>query len=388
MRMEKILPVPILLYLLFSLISITAGQTFLGLAFLAWIFLLWQKREPPRFPAFFWPLLIYAGLTLVASLFSDNRAVSFRDSRELLILLVVPIVYVGITQFKELRFSGLAFLISALVSIAYSLLYFFLKAAPGERIAGFMDHYMTQAGLLLLFSALALSQFLFGDGKVRWVWGAGFALSGVALVLTLTRNAWVGIVIVTGLLLFLYKPKALVLLPVIAALFFVASPGHVKRRALSIFDPQSYSNAQRIEYLHAGLKIIRDYPIFGTGPNTVHIIFQRPQYNLSEEARSNVHLHNNLIQIAAERGILTLLTWLGFMGWACCALIKLIRENQDRLLTIFAAAGLAGLAGLFAAGFFEYNWGDSEVVTLFLCLITLPFGYAHRLKKTGFESHT
>ena len=171
-----------------------------------------------------------------------------------------------------------------------------------------------------------------------------------------------------------------------AGYLFYHSPGHVKRRALSIFDPQSYSNAQRIEYLHAGLKIIGDYPLFGTGPNTVHVIFQKPQYNLSEEARNNVHLHNNLIQIAAERGILTLLTWLGFMAWACLALIRLMRENQDRLLTIFAAAGLAALAGLFAAGFFEYNWGDSEVVTLFLCLITLPFGYAHRVKQDSVES--
>ncbi len=386
--MEKILPLFILLYLLSSLISITAGQIFLGVAFLAWIFLLWQKREPPRFPAFFWPLLIYAGLTLVASFLSDNPAVSFQDSRELLILLAVPIVYAGITQAKELRVSGLALLISALVSTAYSLLYFFLKASPGERIAGFMDHYMTQAGLLLLFSALALSQFLFGSGKVRFFWGAGFALSGVALVLTLTRNAWVGIVIVACLLLLLYKPKTLVLLPIIVALFFLASPGHIKRRALSIFDPQSYSNAQRIEYLQAGLKIIRDYPLFGTGPNTVHVIFQRPQYGLSEEARNNVHLHNNLIQIAAERGILTLLAWLGFIVWACGALIKLILKNQDRLLYVFAAAGLAAQAGFFAAGFFEYNWGDAEVVTLLLCLITLPFGYAHRLKRNRTESQT
>ncbi len=386
MRMEKILPMPILLYWLVSLISITAGQIFLGLAFLAWIFLLWKSREAPRFPAFFWPLLIYAGLTLLASIRSDNPAVSFRDSRELLILLAVPIMYAGITQAKELRFSGWAFLISALVSIAYSLIYFVLKASPGERIAGFMDHYMTQAGLLLLFSALALSQFLFEKGKMRFIWGAGFALSGVALALTLTRNAWIGIVMVTCLLLFLYKPKTLALLPIIVALIFLASPGHIKRRALSIFDPQSYSNAQRIEYLQAGLKIIRDYPLFGTGPNTVHVIFQRPQYGLSEEARNNVHLHNNLIQIAAERGILTLMTWLVFIVWTCLALIKLIRENQDRLLYIFAAAGLAALAGFFAAGLFEYNWGDAEVVTVLLCLITLPFGYAHRLKITRSES--
>jgi O-antigen ligase len=317
---------------------------------------------------------------LVASALSRNPAVSFQDSRELLLLLVVPIVFTGITKPEDGKRAGWALLASALVSIAFSFGYFLLKAAPGERITGFMDHYMTQAGLLLLFSALAFSYFLFGTDRVRLLWGGGFALAGIALVLTLTRNAWVGLVVVTCLLLALYKPKALILIPVVAGLIFLASPPHIKRRALSIFDARSYSNALRFEYLGAGLKIIRDNPLHGTGPNTVHVVFQQPQYELSEEARDNVHLHNNMIQIAAERGILTLIAWLVFMVWAFLALLRLVKERADPLLYVYAAAGLAACAGLFAAGFFEYNWGDSEVVTLFLCLVTLPFGLARGLQ--------
>jgi O-antigen ligase len=242
-----------------------------------------------------------------------------------------------------------------------------------------MDHYMTQAGLLLLFSAVALSQFLFAREKGRWIWGAGFLLASVALVMTLTRNAWVGVFVVAVVLLSCFKPKALILMPVVVALLFLASPPSIKRRALSIFDPNSYSNAQRIEYLQAGFKIIKDYPLLGTGPNTVHVIFQRPQYDLSEVARDNVHLHNNLLQIAAERGIPTLLVWLAFMTWVFLALLRMVREKKDPLLFIYAAAALSALVGLFAAGFFEYNWGDSEVATLFLGLITLPFAFERSL---------
>jgi hypothetical protein len=48
------------------------------------------------------------------------------------------------------------------------------------------------------------------------------------------------------------------------------------------------------------------------------------------------------------------------------------------------AAALAGLLALFTAGFFEYNFGDSEVVTLFLYLITVPFAAQriNQLKET------
>jgi O-antigen ligase len=362
------------------MISITASQIFLGLAFVAWVVILVKRREPPRFPGFFWPLLAYAGLSLIASALSRNPAVSFQDSRELLLLLVVPIVFSGIREPGDGRRAGWALLASALVSMVFFFVYFLFKASPGERISGFMDHYMTQAGLLLLFGALALSYFLLGKGKIRLVWGGGFALASVALVLTLTRNAWVGLGVVTCFLLLLYKPKALILIPVAAALVFLASPTHIKRRALSIFDAQSYSNAQRIEYLQAGLEIIHDYPLHGTGPNTVHVVFQQPKYRLSEEARNNVHLHNNLMQIAAERGIPTLLAWLVFMGWVLVALLRMVREKAESLLYIYAAAALAACAGFFTAGFFEYNWGDSEVMTLFLCLITLPFGLEQGLK--------
>ncbi|MFC2141810.1 O-antigen ligase family protein [Acidobacteriota bacterium] len=377
---DRILPASIILYLLTSMISISASQIVLGLAFVAWIVLLANKHEAPRFPGFFWPLLAYAGLSLIASALSRNPMVSFQDSRELLLLLIVPIVYTGIRENRDGKHAARALLASALASIAFSFVYALFKAEPGERISGFMDHYMTQAGLLLLFGALALSFFLFDKGKTRLIWGGGFALAALALVMTLTRNAWVGLVVVTCILLLLYKPKVLILLPVAAGLVFLASPPHVKRRALSIFDPQSISNAPRIEYLEAGIEIIRDFPLHGTGPNTVHVVFQQPKYELSAEARDNVHLHNNLIQIGAERGIPTLLAWLTFVGWAFVTLLRLIRERADTLLYIYAAAGLAACAGLFTAGFFEYNWGDSEVVTLFLCLITIPLGLEQGLK--------
>ena len=181
------------------------------------------------------------------------------------------------------------------------------------------------------------------------------------------------------MLLFLYKPKFVVLLPIGLALAFLVSPKSIKQRALSVFSLKSPSNAIRIEYLRTGWEIIKEYPLFGTGPDTVDVIFQNPKYDLSEDARSNVHLHNNIIQIAAERGLFTLLAWLAFVIWAFVSLIRLIK-NKNPSLFPFTAAALSGLLAFFAAGLFEYNFGDSEVVTLFLYLITMPFAAKRILK--------
>jgi O-antigen ligase len=376
----SLLPLSIALYLLFSIVSISLSQIFLSLALIFWIIMLIREKQKFIFPSFFWPLLVYAALSLVSSFLSVNPEMSLKDCRELLLFLIIPIVYTGFSEENLLKKTNLALLASAYVSCLYSLLYFFFKASLEERIEGFMGQVMTQAGLLLLFCCMALSMLIFSRDRIRYAWGLGFLLSLVALVLTQTRSAWVGLVIASSIILFLYKPKALIIVPIAVGLFYLASPQPIKNRAMSIFSLKGY-NKLRIEYIRAGIKIIGDFPLLGTGPDTVDIVFQNPKYGLSEEAKRNVHLHNNVIQIGAERGIPTLLAWLAFMVWVFISLLKLLK-NKDPTLYSFSAAALAALFALSTAGLFEYNFADSEITALFLYLITVPFSLA-RIQNKG-----
>jgi hypothetical protein len=52
------------------------------------------------------------------------------------------------------------------------------------------------------------------------------------------------------------------------------------------------------------------------------------------------------------------------------ALAKQMRVADQKTL---AATGLATVTAMLAAGMFEYNFGDSEFLMLFLILVTLPF---------------
>ena len=83
----------------------------------------------------------------------------------------------------------------------------------------------------------------------------------------------------------------------------------------------------------------------------------------------NPHLHNNLLQIAAERGLPALAIWLWFIVALARDLLKRFSAGQYRTL---AASGLATVMALLIAGLFEYNFGDSEVLMLFLIIVTLP----------------
>ncbi len=376
----SLLPLFLALYLLFSMVSISLSQIFLSLALIFWIVILIRKKQKFIFPAFFWPLIVYIALSLISSFLSVNPKASLKDSKELLLFLIIPIVYTGFSKENVLKKTNLALLASAYLSCLYSLFYFFFKASPKERIEGFMGQVMTQGGLLLLFSCMALSMLLFTKNKIRYLWGLGFLLSLFALILTQTRSAWIGLVIATALILFLYKPRALIIIPFAVGLFYLASPQPIKRRALSIFSLKDSSNRTRIEYMKAGIKIIKDYPFFGTGPDTVDMVFQNPKYELSERTKRFPHLHNNILQIGAERGIPTLLAWLTFMVWIFISLIKLLK-NKDPTLYALTVAAMAAVLALFTAGLFEYNFADSEITMLFLYMITIPFSLAQIQRK-------
>jgi O-antigen ligase len=92
--------------------------------------------------------------------------------------------------------------------------------------------------------------------------------------------------------------------------------------------------------------------------------------DVNAENATNPHLHNVPLQIAAERGLPALATWIWFVVATVAGLVALVRRNQARTL---ASAALAATVAMLAAGLFEHNFGDSEFLMLFLVIITLPF---------------
>jgi O-antigen ligase len=104
----------------------------------------------------------------------------------------------------------------------------------------------------------------------------------------------------------------------------------------------------------------------------VKVVYARYRDPLAVEP-VNPHLHNVPMQIAAERGLPALAAWLVFVGILAVDLLRLLRASRHRSV---AAAGLAALVAMLTAGFFEYNFGDSEFLMLFLVLVTLPYAAA------------
>jgi len=105
------------------------------------------------------------------------------------------------------------------------------------------------------------------------------------------------------------------------------------------------------------------------GPNMVQRLYA--QYRGPDAVEQiNPHLHNVPLQIAAERGLPALAVWI----WFIVVLIRdLARKTRSSPMRSLPTAALAGVVAMLTAGMFEYNFGDSEFLMLFLLIVTLPY---------------
>ena len=350
-------------------VSIVAAQAFLVLLLIAWVATLVRDKTRPTAPQFFWPLLAYAIVTLVSAAFSHDWIESFIDSKQLYLFLIVPVVYDLARGPRTKTVTDVIITVGALAAaygiVQYGMLHFdSLRLRP----RGTMGHYMTYSGTLMLVIGIAAARIVFGVRDRMWPALIMPALV-VALTLTFTRSAWVGVCVGVSLLFILKDFRLTGLLPVAVALLFALAPDRITDRVLSVFDLQDPSSRDRVAMVQTGVAMVKDHPLTGVGPNMVERLYT--QYRDPDGVEKvNPHLHNVPLQIAAERGLPALVVWLAFIAVLTIRTFQIFRTSTDR---VPPAAALAAIAAMLAAGMFEYNFGDSEFLMLFLVIVTLPF---------------
>jgi O-antigen ligase len=238
----------------------------------------------------------------------------------------------------------------------------------GQRVQGTLGHYMTYSGLIMLVACVAAARVMFKPQDRLW---AALIMPAVlvALALTFSRNAWVGACAGISLLFVLRDFRLVALVPIVAALFVVFAPVQLSNRFYSTFSLTDPTNADRLAMIRSGIRMIEKYPLTGVGPDMVIEVY--PHYRDAAAVTQRApHLHNVPLQIAAERGLPALAAWLWFIVVLTRDLWRKTRTSPWRSLP---TAALAAVVAMLAAGMFEYNFGDSEFLMIFLLLVTLPY---------------
>jgi O-antigen ligase len=371
----------LLVYLFLINVSIAGCYILLTLILILFLLDLARNKKFPVLPFFYYFLLLFAFFTMVATVFSIDRAVSIRDNKELLILLLIPIYIWLLTTWKRVWLSIWTVLASAVFSSLVGVVTVLKKGIEkgidlSERLQGFTSHWMTFSGLLMFafifFFVLLLLRRKNNNQAV--VISGSLVIMLAAIAFSLTRNVWLGIAVALTIFLVFFKPRYfLVLAPLLLILVFLAPPA-VKSRVLSIVDMQDKSNRDRIYMVYSGLKIFHDYPLTGVGSNNIEKIIagNKPRYLHPQAEKINLHLHNNFLQILAERGIFALASFLLACLFIILQLLKLLKSKTGDWRAITAGV-LFAFIGFLVAGMFEYNFGDSEIKFILFYFLSLPF---------------
>ena len=320
------------------------------------------------------PLGLYV-LGLLASILASYEPVrSSRAVSELFTLLTVPLGLAVLRSERGVRRLVDGLVVAGAVVALYGLAQLLWDYGDLERrIRGPFSHYMTFSGVLLMSDLLLLGRLACGEGwRSAWRWLALVAIN-LALLGSLTRSAWVALALAASWLLSMRAPRLLLAWPAVLLLFVLAAPVPLLQRALSIARLDDTSNYDRLCMARAGLAMVAERPLFGLGPELVKTRY--PIYRHPTAPRFRVpHLHNSFLQLAAERGLVSLGAYLALMAGSIGLALRSYRLEGGAAgprADLYLGAAMA-LVAFNLAGLFENNWGDTEVQRLALVALAVP----------------
>jgi O-antigen ligase len=368
------------------LFSIAVSQILLGLALAA----LLLSGGRMRVPRIWLPLSLFLLGTLISLALSPDPAAGLPQVRKIFVFTTLLVVFSTLRDMVVIRRLFLCWAGAGTLTALRSLVQFghkvqeaqaqgrsFYEYYIAERITGFTSHWMTFGGEEM-FALLMTTAFLFFACIARkraWLWLLCALLMSIALLLGFTRSIWIASAGAGIYLLWFWKRVLVPAIPVALLLIAFLAPASIRERFSSLLNPGKVdSNQHRIVTWRTGLEMIRAHPWFGLGPEEIKLQFDRyvpPDIHRPLPEGWYGHLHNIYLQYAAERGIPTMLLMLWMLGqilWDCLRRVwRLPPERSDLKFVLHGA--VAVVVATMIAGIFEYNLGDSEVLTMFLVVV-------------------
>ena len=363
--------------------SIAASQILLGLAVAA----LLLSGDKLRIPRIKWPLALFMLGTLVSLAFSgDPVAHGLPQVRKFYVFLELLVVFSCLRNMKVVRWLFLTWAGCGAITALRGCVQFSEKVQEAhrlgqitydyyvvQRITGFTSHWNTYSAEEMFALIMAAALLMFAPRARRnWVWGLCAVLITLAVYLADTRGIWIATAVAAVYLVFFWRRWLCALIPVAIALVYLLSPAPMRERFVSIVHPNSVdSNQFRKIAWSAGLAMIEKHPLLGIGPDGPKFHFKEyvpPDVWAAKPPGFYEHMHNLYLQLAADRGIPTMLAMLWMLIQMPIDFWRGLRALPPgpSVRRFLLHGAVAVVLAVMVEGFVEYNLGDSEVLTMFL----------------------
>ena len=372
--LDKVIQFSLFTFVAFSMFSISVTQTAFALGALAWLLKVHLTQT--------WKGLrgTWVGVAILcfclACVLSITTSVDPENSIKLIKKLLQFVIFFWVAntvQDEKQRNLLVGLVIVAGVATALNGLspYWSTGFSASGRLKGTLSKEATFSGVLMLAGLVALGRFLFHKPKEYWVLGS-LGIIGLCLLLSLTRQAWLGFFIGTIFIVFFWNKKYLWAIPIALAGLLLFSPDKIKSRAFSFKNIKDSSLQGRVSTWKGGWEIFKDYPITGCGykcVDSIHSQYPDPS-GLIARYRG---MHSNIFQLLVDTGIVGLGTWLAIWTAYFIEIFKrwrtLAEETSQNNIKGILMGSMAAVISFIIGGFFETNIYDSEVAMLLYFLM-------------------
>ena len=195
-----------------------------------------------------------------------------------------------------------------------------------------------------------------------------FAVLGVpvlvALVLTLSRSAWIAFAISVFVIIFFKNKKLIPLILVLGVACIPILPDMVYRRIATIWNPNDTSASYRIQIYQTVWPMFKDFWTTGVGLGT-DVFMRICQGYYLFTTKTPPHTHNLFLQVWIETGLAGFLSFVWFIIRTVKKCMINISSKVDESVNNILIAGIAALAGILVMGLAEYVWFYPRVMLLF-----------------------
>ena len=387
--------------------SISGANISIFLGFAACILgVIWLPEVRARFRAMvrdplFWVYVLVVVTVVPSVIISENLHRALRELKSQWHFLIYFLVAYNLVSDRVRKWAIWILFASTSLSCLVALIQylggldlFLFRIEPETFRPSSTLYTMTFAGILyqmiILFAALLLAGRQFGRRGLLLT--AGILLQVSALLFTLTRGAWLGLLFGLVTLTIILKRKsvyAAAALVVVALGVFATVNPTLRDRAMGTIEhfqrPNDMNISTRLVLWDIAWDLFRANPILGVGIGDYSIEAERSLGD--RRVLTTWDTHNVYLHILATRGLVGFIPFVIF--WV--VLIRVLAKDKATVSRTpfehyYVMGTIGALAALLVGALTENNIDDSEVFTAFLFIVGIARSFV--ISPTGPSNHS
>jgi O-antigen ligase len=393
----------------FAPLSIAFSQISIGITVIGWIFLIMSRKALNwKRTALDIPLLIYAGIQLIAALNSQDILTGLKNwlNTDWFIIFFYAVIHV-LHEEDQYKKVILLLAVSGTIAAAYGIIQHFIGIdyirgntniwpyGKFHRAIGFFDIPLTYGGVqLCLFFLILPFYFLKSPLFNRKIVLIILFFLCLSIFASYARSAWLGLGGAMLLMLVFLENKykisiLLTLLAVLLALYLFHPQLLFENGIISMFDVSEtapYNNLVRLNLWHSSINLIRDNWLIGVGYSHFYDIFSI--YKVPFDYGGLSDPHNIYLKVICHSGIIGGLAFIYVWFQFLYANYRIYKPDFVNVRSIFQAGSIGSFFAIFSlliAGITQEYYYDHENAELWWFIAALGCCAILNQKKTNLK---